>query len=204
MYLFHNPPILENIFPQITWKVKTEKKILYLSFDDGPDPAMTPFVLDTLRRYEAKATFFCVGKMALSERTLLDQMRTEGHTIGNHSFSHLNGWRTNVQDYLEDVEKCNMVFKSSLFRPPYGKIKPSQLSALSKKYRVVMWDVLSGDFDPLLSVKKCREKIIRYAEKGSIIVFHDTISSSGRLIHTLPDILDYYARKGFIFKAIPE
>ena len=204
MYLHHPPQWLRGLFPQITWKLPTDEKIIYLSFDDGPEPSVTPKVLKLLDDYKAKASFFCIGEKALKEKKLLEEIRQEAHAIGNHSFTHLNGWSTNTKDYLADIEKCKQVIDSKLFRPPYGKITPPQLRALLPTYKVVMWDVMSGDFDMNLKKEKCLKMLIKYTEKGSIPVLHDSIKASEKLMYVLPQILDHYSSKGFKFKAIPE
>lgn len=204
MYLHHPPQWLRGLFPQITWKLPTDEKIIYLSFDDGPEPTVTPKVLKLLNDYNAKGSFFCIGENALREKNLLEEIRQEGHVIGNHSFSHLNGWKTNTRDYLADVEKCRQILGGRLFRPPYGKITPRQLQALVPSYKVIMWDLLSGDFDLHLKKEKCLEILIKYTKKGSISVLHDSIKASEKLMYVLPQILDHYSSQGFKFKAIPE
>jgi peptidoglycan/xylan/chitin deacetylase (PgdA/CDA1 family) len=204
MYFHHPPQWLRGFFPQIIWNLPTDEKIIYLSFDDGPEPSVTPRVLDLLRTYNAKASFFCIGENAVKHKSLLEEVRSEGHTIGNHSFTHMNGWRTGINDYLADVEKCRQIIGGRLFRPPYGKITPIQLRALAKDYRVVLWDVLSGDFDLSLKKERCLQKVMKYTKKGSIPVFHDSIKASEKLMFVLPEILKHYSLQGFKFNAIPE
>ena len=204
MYFHRTPRWIQALLPQITWKIPSEEKILYLTFDDGPDSLITPKVLACLDRYGAKASFFCIGKKALKEQGLLEEIRRAGHTIGNHTFSHPNGWKVSSAQYLEEIEKCHQIIGGNLFRPPYGKITPKQLKAVHPTYKVVLWDILSGDFDASLSKEKAWQKIIKYTEKGSILVFHDTQKASEKLLYILPKLLSYYSKQGYAFHAIPE
>lgn len=195
--------LLPSLFPSLTWKIKTEEKILYLTFDDGPTPQITEWVLEQLKQYNAKATFFCIGKNVISHPAIYNRVITEGHLTGNHTHNHQNAWKTSKNDYLSDIEKAATVIDSGLFRPPYGKITPSLIQTLKAKYQLIMWDVLSYDFDLNKNDSYCINKVIRSAKKGSIVVFHDSVKAMPRLKETLPIILSYFTDAGYQFKAIP-
>ena len=205
-YLKKTPWFLKKIYPDCTWNIKTDENILFLTFDDGPHPHATPFVLGELKKYNAKATFFCVGKNVKEFFSIYQQMVNDGHKPGNHTYHHLNGWKTNDKKYLEDVLEAAKIIDSDLFRPPYGRITRFQLKAIrgkKLKLKPVMWDVLSGDFDTNLSADNCYLNVINNAEKGSIIVFHDSSKSFPVLQQALPRVLEYYSKKGFQFKTLP-
>ena len=148
MYLVKTPKFIQELFPNFTWKVPSEDKVIYLTFDDGPIPDVTPWVLEQLAQYNAKATFFCVGDNIEKHPEVFEQVRAAGHSIGNHSFNHLNGWSSDNIPYFHNIRHCANLTKTILFRPPYGKLRPRQTQFLLRHYRIVMWDVLSGDFDP--------------------------------------------------------
>lgn len=196
MYFVKAPCLLKTIYPQeFIWK-KAEEETIYLTFDDGPHPCATPFVLDKLDEYNAKATFFCIGKNVLEQPELFDRIKTAGHSIGNHTQNHLNGWKTNTKEYLENIQIANTYINSKLFRPPYGRIRKKQAHALAHLgYQVVMWDVLSADFDTTISPEKCWDNIKQHIEPGSIIVFHDSSKAWDRMQYTLPKTLAYCAEK---------
>lgn len=176
--------------------------MLYLTFDDGPVPEVTPWVLEQLDKYNAKATFFCIGDNVKKHGDLYQVLLEKGHAVGNHTFTHLNGWKTSNSNYLEDVNQAKQVIATNMFRPPYGKIRPSMIKTLRKEFQIIMWDVLSYDFDKRLDGKACFEKVIHYAHKGSIIVFHDSIKANDRLRIALPEVLRYYSDKGFTFEKL--
>jgi peptidoglycan/xylan/chitin deacetylase (PgdA/CDA1 family) len=183
----------------------SQEKVIYLTFDDGPHPAATPFVLDTLKDYSAKATFFCIGKNVLDQPALYERIITEGHAVGNHTFNHLNGWKTADAVYMEDISKAKKYIDSYLFRPPYGKITPFQLRLLAKdkfKMKPIMWTVLSGDFDVKLSKETCLLNVLTTASNGSIIVFHDSQKAFVNLQFVLPKVLNHFEQKGFRFEKI--
>jgi peptidoglycan/xylan/chitin deacetylase (PgdA/CDA1 family) len=192
------------MFPNYTWKVNADKKEIFLTFDDGPIPEVTPWVLKTLEKFNAKASFFCVGDNVRKHPEIYQQLIDRNHTIGNHTFNHLNGWMTDNISYFHNIRKCATVVKSDLFRPPYGKLKPKQTQFLSRHYKIVMWDVLSGDFDPKISADECYQKVINSAKEGSIIVFHDSLKAFDKLKTVLPKVLDYFTELGFTFKALSE
>ena len=181
-----------------------EEKVLYLTFDDGPIPVVTPWVLDVLREHGALGTFFVIGKNAEAHPSLLDRIRSEGHSIGNHTWDHLNGWRTSTPKYLENIERAQVLTGTRLFRPPYGRITGEQARALRGRYDLVMWDVLSADFDTRVSGERCLRNVLRHASAGSIIVFHDSVKAEERMRHALPQVLTHFSKAGYVFKALPE
>ncbi len=214
LYPIQTPKIVQNIFRSFIWNIDTEHKEIYLTFDDGPIPEITPWVLNTLSKYNAKATFFCIGKNVKNHPAIFEKILKEGHSIGNHTFNHLNGWRTTNKKYIRNIEKAEISLRSSvfglqseplskLFRPPYGRIKPSQAkNIIAKGYKIIMWNVLSGDFDQKLTKKDCYQNVIKNMTNGSIIVFHDSEKAFKNLEYTLPKVLDYYTNNGFVFKAL--
>jgi len=181
------------------WRINSSAKRLYLTFDDGPIPTITPWVLEQLATYGAKATFFCVGDNIRKHPALFEQLKQQKHSIGNHTYHHLDGWRTSFHDYMKDVQKCQALTKTNLFRPPYGRLSPRQALALQKTYKIVMWEVLAGDFDTQMTAEACIQNITKVTVNGSIIVLHDSQKAWPRLQKTLPFILDYYTKRGFDF-----
>ncbi len=201
-YFTKAPLLLKKIFPSLIWEIKTDERVIYLTFDDGPTPDVTPWVLELLNQYNAKATFFCVGRNIEENPSIVNDIKEQGHVIGNHTYSHLNGWKSGTKSYVFDIEKFNRVFASKLFRPPYGRLKPSQYSILNTQYKIVMWDVLCGDFDAGISKKRCLTNIIKNARCGSIVILHDRKKSEKKLKFVLPEILEYYTNLGYKFKGI--
>lgn len=198
--------VLNHFRIDCVWQIDTTEKVLYLSFDDGPDPEVTPYVLDLLRTYNAKATFFCIGEKARSHPELLDAIRAEGHSLGNHTFSHIDGWKTGRASYLADVEAASRHINSPLFRPPYGHISRFRANKLrSARYglRTILWSVVSSDVDTSISPQQCFENVRVKAQPGSIVLFHDIIESLPNLRHALPDVLTYFSEQGYRFCAIP-
>lgn len=189
-------------YPLLTWQIKTDEKVIYLTFDDGPHETATPFVLNILKKYNAKATFFCIGKNVQLHSEIYERIINEGHSVGNHTFNHLNGWKVNDENYLSDIKNASAVIQSKLFRPPYGRIKKSQAKILQPNYNIIMWSVLSGDFDVNLSPQKCLNNVIKNTAKGSIVVFHDSAKAMERLAFALPKTLEYFSEKGYVFKSI--
>ena len=205
MYLVRTPTVVQRLFPDYTWRGRAggERPRLYLTFDDGPIPGVTPWVLETLAAYDARATFFCVGENAERYPGLLRDLEAAGHTLGNHTHNHLSGWGTERTPYVANVSRCAEAVDSPLFRPPYGRLRPSQAEDLrSRDYRIVMWDVLSGDFDADLSPADCLSNVIDNAVPGSIVVFHDSLKAERNLRHALPGVLAHYAGLGFEFAAL--
>ena len=177
-------------------------KTLYLTFDDGPIHEVTPWVLDQLKNYNARATFFCIGDNVKKNPDLLKQMLEANHSIGNHTMHHLNGWLTPNQKYFDDIVACKKYVQSELFRPPYGKIKRTQALRLKKEFKIVMWDVLSKDYNPSFSGEQCFENVKQSARPGSIIVFHDSLKAEKRLRVALPATLKYFSDQGYSFASI--
>lgn len=265
------PWIFRKMFPNYVWTVKTEEKSIYLTFDDGPTPEVTDFVLDTLNAHQAKATFFCIGNNVEKHPELLQRILAEGHRIGNHTQNHIKGWETTTEAYLQDVAEADKIIQDSrfkvqglefevqdsgfnteisrqnskakntstvledlganqqssipnlnsvtanqkssidnlqssipqLFRPPYGLIKPFQGQQLMQMgYKIIMWDVISFDWEQELSEEKCLQNVISNTESGSVIVFHDSIKASKNMMYALPKVLDYFSEKGFVFKSL--
>ena len=179
--------------------------MLYLSFDDGPDPVITPFVLDELAKYGARATFFCIGKNVLQYPVLYNRILAEGHAVGNHSFSHQDGWNTEDAIYLADIMEAKKHIHSNLFRPPYGRIKMRQQRALSRPeygLKTVMWSVLSGDFDETISREQCCKNVIRNVGSGAVIVFHDSPKANEKMRYALPVVLKHFSECGYSFEKI--
>ena len=201
-YLVKTPTLLKWFYQGLTWHKNRSEKVIYLTFDDGPIPEVTPFVLQTLKKFNAKATFFCIGENVQKHPEIFTAIKTAGHTVGNHTFNHLKGWDTGDEKYLQNTEQCNQLVKAKLFRPPYGRAKKSQLSVLKKSYEIIMWDVLSGDFDLDISPQKCYQNIVDKSSNGSIIVFHDSLKAWPRLEFALPKALEYWQDKGYVFKSL--
>ena len=205
MYQTNSPFWLQWFYPTLTWYKNRKEKSIYLTFDDGPIPVVTPYVLNTLKKFDAKATFFCIGENIDKYPEIYADVISEGHMIGNHTYNHLNGWITGNDDYLNNIKKCSELTGNKLFRPPYGRIKKSQISAIREQIpetEILMWDVLSGDFDQTISTQTCINNVLKNSRNGSIIVFHDSIKAFDRLEHSLPVILENLSNNGFIFKAL--
>ena len=206
-YFVKTPWWLKKIYPSYTWNIKTDEKIIYLTFDDGPHERATSFVLDELRKYNAKASFFCIGKNVVAHPELYNRIIEEGHTTGNHTHNHLNGWKTPDETYLKDVAEAKKYIHSPLFRPPYGRIRSFQAKHIAAAMndataKVIMWDVLSGDFDQEITKEQCLQNVVLNATKGSIVVFHDSAKAFPLLQACLPDTLKFFSRKGFGFEAL--
>ncbi len=204
MYLVKTPQIIQNLFPNFTWKIPTHEKVLYLTFDDGPIPEVTPWVLEQLHAFRAKATFFCVGDNVNRHQDVFQKVLAAGHSIGNHTFNHLSGWASDNIPYFHNVRRCARLMDSNLFRPPYGRLKPKQTQFLQRHYRIVMWDVLSGDFDARITQEQCLENVLTNAGKGSIVVFHDSLKAREKLQYVLPKVLSHFSEKGYRFEAMKE
>lgn len=203
MYLATTPWWLRWLYGKgLIWEIATNENEIFITFDDGPHPIATPFVLDCLRKYNAKATFFCIGKNVAQNPTLYAQILDEGHRVGNHTYNHLNGWKASDKEYFENIQKAENIIDSKWFRPPYGKISKFQIKNIKSAFQIIMWSVLSGDFDLSLTKEKCLDNVIKHTKKGSIIVFHDSEKALERLTYTLPLALDYFQKKGFIMSTI--
>ena len=205
MYLVSTPWWLRRLYPTLCWQVNTVEKHIYLTFDDGPHETATTFVLDTLQTYNAKATFFCIGNNVRKHKEIYNRIVSEGHSVGNHTEHHLKGWKTRDYNYLKDISIAEQSIHSPLFRPPYGRIKRSQIKKLqeaSSPMKIIMWSVLSGDFDAKISGENCLKNVVKHTKEGSIIVFHDSAKAWDRLHDALPKVLKHYTEKGFQFKAL--
>lgn len=202
MYLVKTPQFIQCLFPNFVWHLPTEEKVIHLTFDDGPIPEVTPWVLDQLATYDAKATFFCVGDNLRKHGDVAQMVADQGHALGNHTFNHLNGWATDNIPYFHNIRHCAHLVQSDLFRPPYGRLRPKQAQFLQRHYHIVMWDVLSGDFDPNVSPQQCFENVVQHAGPGSIVVFHDSIKAIDKLHYALPRVLDYFSSHGYRFEGI--
>lgn len=199
----HPPALLRNMHTDRLWRVATSDKKIYLTFDDGPIPGVTHRVLDILRDYNARATFFCVGANIEKNPDVYQQILAEGHSTGNHTWSHMNGWKNDSNRYYADVEKCAAVCDSKLFRPPYGRMKPSQSRYLRKQgYKMIMWDVLSCDFDPHITKEQCLTNVLRYTREGSLVIFHDSVKAADKMLYALPQMLEHFRDKGFTFEKL--
>ena len=203
-YFVKTPWLIKKVFPNYTWDIKTDKKSLFFTFDDGPHPQITEFVLDQLKIYNAKATFFCIGKNVVKNPELYHRISRDGHAVGNHTYNHLNGWKTKSEFYMNDISEAAIHIKSNLFRPPYGKITSFQANCLNYAMgvanpKVIMWDVLSADFDTAITPKQSMNNVIKHARSGSIVVFHDSEKAFPRLEKILPALLEFYTQKGFLF-----
>lgn len=202
MYLVKTPQFIQDLFPNFTWRIPGKEKIVYLTFDDGPIPEVTPWVLEQLKAYNAQATFFCVGDNIQRHPEVFQQVVQAGHAVGNHTNQHLNGWSVDNLTYFHDIRHCARAVKTALFRPPYGRMKPKQAQFLQRHYRIVMWDVLSGDFDPNITKEQCLDNVISNVHPGSIVVFHDSIKAKEKLQFVLPQVLEYFNEQGYAFHAL--
>jgi peptidoglycan/xylan/chitin deacetylase (PgdA/CDA1 family) len=212
------PVVIQKLFKSLTWRMSCKEPALFLTFDDGPVPEVTPQVLDILGSFQAKATFFCLGENVEKYPGTFEKILADGHAVGNHTYHHLNGWKTGVSEYKKDIDLCDDMLRRNsggvlssgehppltrnLFRPPYGKIRPSQVSKLKSQYSIVMWDVLSRDFDSSISGEECFRNVSDHAGSGSIVVFHDSLKARERVLHALPKVLDYFSERKFSFHAI--
>lgn len=203
------PSIVKTIFFNQVWAIPNEGNKIYLTFDDGPIPEVTPWVLSILKHYKIKATFFCIGDNIRKHPEVFKQIISEGHQIGNHSFNHLNGWKTDSGKYIENVLEAekelakHTSFSIKLFRPPYGKIKPNQSFKLRKLgFKIIMWDIISKDFDVNLLPETCELNVTKNVSSGSIIVFHDSKKASGNLMKSLPTVIEKLQKSGYIFDVL--
>ncbi len=207
--MFKTSRIIKWVYPELLWERKVDKKILYLTFDDGPVPGITEYVLEVLSKYDAKATFFCVGENVKKYPSVFLDILKNGHQIGNHTFNHLNGWKSDNKIYHHNIELCDnelsqlmKVKGKQLFRPPHGRIKKSQIKYLKDKYLIVMWDILTKDYDHKIPIDTCLKESIRLSTPGSIVVFHDRYKNEERLKFILPRYLDHFANNGYEFHPI--
>ena len=194
--------ILRSLLPGAVWRMPASGKTVYITFDDGPVNEVTPYVLEILKHYHVKASFFCIGKNVLANHDVYERIIAEGHAVGNHSYSHLKGWNTSRSDYLLDVQLCAELVESRLFRPPYGKMTPAQFLQLRKDYSIIMWDVLSMDYDLRLTPEQCLENVLNHVRPGSIITFHDSVKAWPRLQPILPVIIEKLLADGYRFATL--
>ena len=209
MRLITTPKILRMFYPSFLWEMPKGEKKLYLTFDDGPHPTITPQVLEILKKFNAKATFFCIGNNVNKYKDTFELIKKDGHSVGNHTFNHERGWKTKTQDYVNSVIEANALIQSPLFRPPHGRIKFSQITKLLKfessrilNFRIVAWTVISYDWDKSLTPDDCFNNVIKNADDGSIIVFHDSEKAVNNMIPALIKVLEYYTNKGYSFEKL--
>jgi peptidoglycan/xylan/chitin deacetylase (PgdA/CDA1 family) len=205
-YWIKTNALIKRVFSKYIWDIPNKENKIYLTFDDGPTPKVTEWVLNELQKHNAKATFFCIGKNIKKYPGIFKKITNDGHSIGNHTFNHRNGWKTTTKDYLENIKLCDSTIKnqkSKLFRPPYGKIKPKQSYRLRKMgYAIIMWDILSADFDQTITPQHCLDNVLRNVKSGSIIVFHDSQKAFRNLEYILPRVLEELKSKAFTFDLI--
>jgi peptidoglycan/xylan/chitin deacetylase (PgdA/CDA1 family) len=220
MYFNNAGWLLSVIYPSLVWKKRVNENIIYLTFDDGPIPGITEYVLKELHKYNAKATFFCVGDNIGKHPDVFQKIVNDGHRVGNHTFNHLKGWKTDDELYVKNIMKCEEIITSTileipsykvnvslesskkLFRPPYGLIKKSQIGKIKNEYQIIMWDVLTGDFNVKLSPEDCLKKAIKFTSQGSIVIFHDSIKAEKNLRYALPRFLDHFSSLGYRFDVL--
>ncbi|GAL87997.1 polysaccharide deacetylase family protein [Jejuia pallidilutea] len=207
------PKVIKSIFPNYVWNIDTTEKVIYLTFDDGPTPQITNWILNILNQYNAKATFFCIGANVEKYPDVFQGILNENHRVGNHTQHHIKGWKTKNKAYIKNVEKAQKVFElnlqnselriQNLFRPPYGKITFKQGKTLmALGYKIIMWDVLSFDWDKSITQERCFNNVTSKAKPGSIVVFHDSVKASKHMMYTLPKVLEHFSKKGYSFKAL--
>ncbi len=204
-YIAKTPKWVRKLFKAGIWEMSQKQKAIYLTFDDGPHPEITPFVLDILSKYNARATFFCIGKNVVDNPSVFNRILKEGHAVGNHTFNHLDGWKTENADYLKNILAAQKYIDSDLFRPPYGRITWNQqrdLTQSKQPFKIIMWSVLSGDFDVNISPEQCLKNVLKNTKSGSVVVFHDSEKANARMRYALPLVLKHYAGKGYLFEKI--
>lgn len=203
LYSIKTPSVVQKLFSSYTWRFSSVPKVIYLTFDDGPTPEITEFVLTQLKKYNAKATFFCIGKNVKSHHSIYEQILSDGHTVGNHTFNHLNGFKVTNKEYLDNVKQASAHIHTNLFRPPYGKLRNSQGKSLLKDgYKVIMWDVLSGDWDQSITPDRSLRNVIENTTNGSIVVMHDSVKAKEKIYYSLPKVLAHFSERGYEFRAI--
>ncbi len=205
-YFIKTPWLIKKMFRHYIWSLPAPNNEVYLSFDDGPHAQITPWVLDELKKYNAKASFFCIGKNVLQNPRLYERILAEGHAVGNHTQNHLNGWKVTEEEYLNDIKEASKYIETNLFRPPYGRIKQSQVKnlgcAIGTRPKIIMWNVLSADFDQKIAPEECLQNVIQNVAAGSIIVFHDSVKAFPNLEYALPKVLRFFYDKSLVCKKI--
>lgn len=203
MYLIKTPYILSKLTGKsIIWHLPKGKKRIFITFDDGPIPEITTEILRILNVYKVKSTFFCVGENVMKHPDIYNDIIENGHSIGIHTFNHINGWKTPKEIYLDNIKKSETFIKTNLFRPPYGKITISQINRIKTKYFTILWSVLSGDFDRSISGEQCLLNVVNNTDDGSIVVFHDSIKAKERVLYALPGFIEHFQNLGFTFESI--
>ncbi len=202
MFIERPPYFYRMLFPEAIWRIPQKKKTVYLTFDDGPVPQVTPWILEVLARYGVGATFFCVGDNVARNPRLFEMLRANGHQVGNHTMSHVQGMKMTTEQYLRNVAKANDLIGSKLFRPPHGHLLPQQSTALQKDYNIIMWDVVTRDYSRNLTGEQVFANVRRYVRNGSIIVFHDSIKAEKNLRHALPLSLEWLLDNGYLFDTL--
>jgi peptidoglycan/xylan/chitin deacetylase (PgdA/CDA1 family) len=207
--IFRTPFFLPLFYPQLVWRIPGEEKKIFLTFDDGPVSGPTEYVLDVLKSFGTKATFFCIGDNVKKYPEVFDRILKEGHQPANHTFNHLNGWKTDLNTYVQNSKRCEEELfngsrvKNNFFRPPYGRISRSQIKSLND-YRIIMWDVLTHDYNKNISPQHCLEQSIKATRPGSIVVFHDSLKAERNMSYVLPLYIEYFLNKGFTFAVLPD
>jgi len=203
MLIVRPPSLLTRALHRMTWDLHGDHSEVYLTFDDGPTPVVTPWVLERLDEAGAKGTFFCLGRNVDKHPEIYEQILSRGHSVGNHSYSHLKGFRSSVRRYMDDINLASDMIDSKLFRPPYGRIFPGQVKAVLEQYDIIMWDVLSIDYNAGLSGERVLQNVTRNVKPGSIIVFHDSEKAAENLYYALPRTLDFLKNEGYSMMPIP-
>ncbi len=198
-FLYQPPKIIRSIYPNAIWQKSATQKTIYLTFDDGPIPELTPWVISILNKYNIKATFFCVGENIKKYPNLFKCLKNEEYQIGNHTYNHLNGWKTSCNNYMSNIEQCQALTQTNLFRPPYGKITKQQYKALNTKYDLVFWDVLTHDYSKNISPETCLKNAVKYTRNGSIVVFHDNLKAKVNLQYVLPKYIEHFLKLNYKF-----
>lgn len=204
-YFIKTPWLLKKAYPTLVWDMPADDNAVYLTFDDGPHPQITTAVLKHLQQYNARATFFCIGNNVVNNPEVYKSIIDAGHTVANHTHNHVNGWKTQDKEYISNIQLASTHIQSNLFRPPYGRITKFQAKLLQNSanpYRIIMWSVLSGDFDIQLSPQKCLQHVVKNTRPGDIVVFHDSEKAYPRMGFALPRVLEHFSNKGYVFKAL--
>lgn len=211
LYFFKTPALFKYLYPNAIWHGDRGKKQIFLTFDDGPVPGITDYVLDVLSEYKVKATFFCVGENVTKHPSTFERLVREGHAVGNHTYNHLDGWRVNLQVYLDNINHCrdsiiNHGYSSDyfLFRPPYGKIKMGLSNRIVNNFKIIMWDVLTYDFSPNISAERCLKESIKHTRNGSIVLFHDSRKTIHKLKIVIPKYIAYFLDRNYEFCRIDD